>query len=382
MSRFLAVLLLMVLAWPLPGPAHAPAGRPASQPRDSYLLLVNTAIAFMMDEAKLRQFDRSPYDGIAIAFAHAYETAEVPSVQAMDAKLEEWKRYTKKDIWPWVYLNRVIAFNPGENNEHAKVSYFQRIRGADLDNGAGARAEFLALWRNSLLAARHSGAPGVVFDPEFYNSYKQYDIGELARNHGSTPAKVATQLQQLGAEMADSAGEAYPDATVWFLVTGFTHPGYKTLDGVPYYPSPTYVAIGFLDEIAKRRLQLKVLSGGEGSLGYCHPSLEELRNAIADRDAAFRPILEKYRGTLALAGTMTLWSDKAATRNWVNEGACKAATAESVEQLQPYLELLLRTYRYNWVYGSSDGNYLPFSPQNAARFDSMIARARAHGATR
>jgi hypothetical protein len=67
-----------------------------------YLLLVNTAIAFMMTEAKLRQFDQSAYDGLAVAPLHAYDTSKPPSAATMDAQLREWKQFTHKDIWPWV----------------------------------------------------------------------------------------------------------------------------------------------------------------------------------------------------------------------------------------------------------------------------------------
>jgi hypothetical protein len=73
---------------------------------------------------------------------------------------------------------------------------------------------------------------------------------------------------------------------------------------------------------------------------------------------------------------MTLWSDRSAAKGWVNEGACKTATARSVEELQPYIELLMKTYRYNWIYGSPDGNYHAFLPQSAPRFDSVISKAR------
>jgi hypothetical protein len=77
-----------------------------------------------------------------------------------------------------------------------------------------------------------------------------------------------------------------------------------------------------------------------------------------------------------MAGTMTLWSDRAAKKGWVNDGACKLATASSVEELEPYLQLLLRSYRYNWIYGSPDGNYLAFAPESARRFDAVITRAK------
>ncbi len=375
------LLLLSIplqLALPMIGAASPQNGK-SKKPElsHSYLLLVNTAIASMLDAPKLKQFDKSPYDGLAVAFLHAYDTSDVPSASYMDSKIKEWKGYTSKEIWPWVYLNRMIGFNLAENNSHADVPYFRNISGLDLDNKNGARADFLRIWKNSLAAARDSGMPGIVCDLEFYNDYKAYDIGELARATGKKPAETANSLKKLGVEMADIANETFPNATLWFLFTGFTHPAYKTFEGTPYYPSPTYVAMGLLDEISRRHLQERVLTGGEGSLAYCHETLQHLRSAIVKRHSDLDSTLHKYQGILEMAGTMTIWSDRTSVRGWVNEGDCKAATASSIEELQPYLELLMKTYRYNWIYGSADGNYLPFSPQSAPRFDAVIGRAKA-----
>lgn len=345
-----------------------------------YLLLVNTAIASMMDEAKFHQFEKSSYDGLAVAFLHAYDTSVPPTVAAMDTNIAEWKKYTRKDIWPWVYINRMIGTNIAENNLHADTPYFRKIAGADLDDKNGALSDFLKMWRNVLSAAHDTKAPGIVCDLEFYNHYKEYDIGEMAQRTGRKPAEVAEQLQQLGARMADLAAEAYPEAKLWFLFTGFTHPGYKHYDGVAYYPSPTYIAMGVLDQIAKKHLHLKVLTGGEGSLAYCHDSLEEFRTAISKRRVDLDATLGKYHGILEMAGTMTLWSDHTAKKGWVNEGSCKSATAATVEDLQPYVELLLRSYRYNWIYGSPDGNYFAFAPESAPRFDAVIRKAQSRAA--
>src|SRR4029077_1611559 len=74
---------------------HAPLG-------DHYLLLVNTAMAKQMDARKMEQFDRSPYDGLAVSFAGAYDTSPVVSAAAMQAQIASWKKFSGKDIWPWV----------------------------------------------------------------------------------------------------------------------------------------------------------------------------------------------------------------------------------------------------------------------------------------
>ncbi len=382
---FLALLAIFASVIAVPNPSgHASDAIPISpsSPQiahgrgDPYLLLVNTAIAFQMNEAKLRQFDKSAYDGIAIAFLHAYDTSEVPNVATMDSKLAEWRHYTNKDIWPWVYVNRAVGMSAAENNSHSDVPYFRRIQGMDLDDKNGALSDYFEIWSNSLHAARDTKAPGVVCDIEFYNYYKEYDIGEIARNSGKQPGEVAESLRAIGARMADIAAKEYPDSILWFLFTGLTHAGYKTYSTTPYYPSPAYIAIGLLDEITRLHLPLKVLAGGEGSIGYCHENLQEFRSAIHKREIDLHDQLQKYQGVLSLAGTMTLWSDQASKKDWVNEGNCKTSAAATVEDLEPYLELLFSSYRFNWIYASGDGNYLPFSPENATRFDRVISKAR------
>lgn len=343
---------------------------------DHYLLLVNTAIAQFMTDDKFRQFDKSSYDGIAVAFLHAYDTSPVPSVAEMDRQLAAWKQITSKDIWPWVFLNRMIGSNLAEKNHYADNPYFNAIVGADLDDSRGALSDFLKIWRNSLAAARDSNVPGIVCDLEFYNNYKEYDIREIASKRGQTPAQIAEGLKRVGARMADVASEIYPNSTIWLLFTALTHAGYKKIDGVPYYPSPAYVSIGMLDEIMIKKLPLKVLAGGEGSIGYCHESIPEFNRAISTRQLDLARDLTKYSGVLELAGTLSLWSDRKAKQGWLTEGTCSASDANTIEDLGPYIELLLKTYRYNWLYVTSEGNYYPFSPSSAPRFDAVIRKAR------
>jgi hypothetical protein len=350
----------------------------SSKPLGSrYLLLVNTAIASMMTDEKLKQFDKSPYDGLAVAFLHAYDTSSVPTVDAMDARLAAWKADTSKAIWPWVYINRMLAIDPADANPYSKDAYFKKFDGADLDGKAGAQADFLLMWNNSLRAARDSASPGVVCDLEFYNYQKAYEIPELAARIGQSPEATVASLRTLGARMADAAAQQYPTAVLWFLFTGLTHPTYKTVAGQAYYPAPSYLVLGLLDEIRAKHLHLTVVSGGEGSLGYCHESLPEFQAKIADRSSAFASHLARYGDSLELSGTMTLWSDKAAKRNWVNQFPCDVSPAATVEELQPYLELMLKSYRYNWIYGSADGGYDAYKPEIAARFDAVIRKALA-----
>jgi len=342
-----------------------------------YLLLVNTAIARQLKPQDFSAFDASPYDGLAIAFHYNYDTAPVFSSKSMSAQLGEWKRLTGKDLWPWVYINRMLGAAEAASNERVDVPYFHKIRGIDLDDEAGARSDFLQIWKSALRTARENKSPGIVFDPEFYNDHKAYDPAEMARETGKSPEQLIAQLQELGAEMADAAAEQYKGAVLWFCFTGFTHKDFKTIGGKSYYPTPVYIAIGLLDQIQKRNYSLRVISGGEGSIGYCHETLRTFQEAIDRRATAFAPILGKYNGILELAGTITLWDERSSKSGFVAEGDCARASASTIEDLQPYLELMLRTYRYNWIYGSTNGGYFAFNPQRNTRIHRVISNARA-----
>ncbi len=358
-------------------PAKSAPTSAADRLGSHYLMLVNTATASKIGTQELAQFDHSPYDGLAVAFLDAYETSPVPTAAAMDAQIASWRKATTKDIWPWVYLNRMIGANAAEGNQDAKAPYFERIQGVDLDGKAGAQTDFMENWRNALRTAKDAKVPGIVCDLEFYNNYKAYDVNELARMTGMSPESAMKLLMQLGARMADVAAEEYPGATLWFLFTGYTRPGYRVVERQLYYLAATYLVNGLLDQIEQRRLPLHVLSGGEVGLGYCHNSVEDLRQAIQTRATTFAPLLQKYSGNLELAGTMTLWSDSQAKKAWVAKGACGTSSAATVEDLEPYMELLFRSYRYNWIYGSINGGYYAFQPAIAPRFDAAIARAKA-----
>src|SRR5665213_6864 len=213
--------------------ARAQSAKTSATP-DHYLLLVNTAMAGQMNAQKLMQFDRSPYDGLAVSFSDAYDVSPVPTLASIESQLASWKKYTSKQIWPWIYVNRMVGANGMEGNELTKVPYFQKFQGLDLDGKAGAQDDFLENWRNGLRAARDSGVPGIVFDLEFYNNYKADDIAELSRMTSLSRQETLQALQSLGGRMADLAATQYPHAMIWILFTGFTRPDYRIIDGQPY----------------------------------------------------------------------------------------------------------------------------------------------------
>lgn len=370
----LAVMLGTAL-WAIP--SHGSSDDSRKPVGDHYLMLVNTAIASKLYGRQIAQFDRSYYDGIAVTFSFNYDTSPPISPSEIKAKISYWQTITKKDIWPWVFINRILGVDDSQKNPYTTGPYFHRIQGADLEDTAGALKDFLKVWESSLRAARDSRVPGIVVDLEFYNYYKEYDLAELARLTGKKPPETINRLQKLGGQMADIAAEQYPDAILWFLFTGLGNPPKPSADHQQYLLSPSYVSVGLLDEIKKQHFRLKVISGGEVGLGYCHPSLRQFQQQIQDRAVSFAPYLQKYAGILELGGTMTVWRDPAAKSDWLKQSDCGPSPSATVEDLQPYLELLLKSYRYNWIYCGGDG-YDAFQADSASRFDAMIGKAEAN----
>lgn len=326
--------------------------------------------------AMIVEFDESPYAAVSVPVISPYETGKLPALEDLRPQIIQFRTLTAKHIWPWVSLNRMVGANAAEKNAHAQVPYFLRIRGADLDNSAGARDDFYQAWRVGLQAAKALGSPGVVFDPEFYNDYAAYKIPELARQTGKTPHEVTQLLRNLGADMADIANEELPGAKVWTLFTGLSKPGWYTEGATSYYLSPAYVVMGFLERIKRSGYRLTVISGGEISLGYCSRSLEQMHMKIDNRFRAALPFLDDYAGILVLGGTTTLWLDEAHKKGYFAQGDCGMCSARNVEDLQPYLETLFRNYAYAWIWASGGGGYHAFDPRVTPRFNAAITNAR------
>jgi hypothetical protein len=341
-----------------------------------YLMLVTSVKADTLTADRIAQFDRSNYDGVAVAFLNAYDTSTIPSAGEMRTAIAAWKTISQKQFWPWVFFNRMVGPDPAGNNPHAQEPYFKRIKGVDLQNETGAMQDFVQYWRNALAAAKDSSSPGIVIDLEFYLDHSAYDPTVLARRMGKTPQETMALLRQLGARLADIAASEYPNATLWFLFTDLGGARFKVVDNQEYYPSPAYLVMGLLDRIKQDHLPLTVISGGEVGLGYCHTSLDQMQMKIRNRAAAFESDLQQYRGILQLGGTITLWNQPSGKSSWIAEGFCGRSPAATAEDLQPYLELLFHTYRYNWIYASGNGSYYAFSAESAPRFDRVISKAK------
>ena len=322
---FLALIAPSLLLWSFSSRSSS-VGRAAPGARKPYLLLLTfyarNILDFTFTPAMLSEFSKSPYDGMAVQLVSGDERTRVPSPGEIEPKLLRLKEATGKDIWPWVFLNRMIGANPAQPKPG--LNFY----GWDLDDTHGAQSAFFSTWRLAFRMAKELGTPGVVGDLEPYNNYPSYEIAGLARQTQKTPEQVIALLKTIGTRMADNAAQELPGAKVWFLETSLYRPNPH-----PYQFASYYVVIGMLDRIQQAGLNITVISGQEQSLGYCHESPESLRSHIKENFSHYSPYLKKYAGVFQLGGTIALWRDAAAKTGWLNSGRCGASTAQGVEDL-------------------------------------------------
>ncbi len=318
----------------------------------------------------LATFNGSPYDGIAVPIVSAYHLGAAPTIEEMAPKLSELRSNTQKDIWPWVFLNRLIG-----TKEKQQTGDRADWNGMDLD-GKGPQKAFLQLWRLAFQIARQTKSRGVVGDMEAYSDYSLYDISTLAIKTEKKPDEVIRLLESLGSHMADVADEELPGSTIWFLFTAAAEqPGSDSV-APRYHNSTGYILFGMLERIAQRGLRLSIISGGESGLGYCHETLAQLGSDIRSRSERYADLQDRFP-MFSLGGTIVLWRDSSAKSDWLTRDKCGLAQAATVEDLEPYLETLFLKYRYVWIYAASGpGGYDPFDAQTKLRFDAVIRKAR------
>jgi|SRR5271165_6370089 len=362
------------------GVSAPPAKEAAAKPNplgDHYLMLVAGNRPQLLTPSQLAVFNQSPYDGLAVRFLAQYDTQAPLPVPDMVSQLLQLKKSSPKEFWPWVSLNRMVGVDPDSDSPYRRDPYFTRTHGLDLDDTTGAQHDFLQMWGDCLRAANQSHVPGIVADLELYVNYKAYEPELLAKQIGKPLPETLDLLHRLGTRMADTAAKEYPDAAIWFFFTDLGQYGWKVYDGIKYYPTPAYIILGMLDRIREKHYHLKIISGGEVSLEYCSFSLQHLKHRMEVRANDYAPHFQNYGASLELAGTMLLWTERKAKTGFVAEGACAKSDADTAEDLEPYLELLLKTYRYNWIYATHNSGYDPFNADTAPRFNAVINQAQA-----
>lgn len=355
----------MTLVVGLRGAAYAAPGMPRP-----YLALFTFQRAEMMQLTadQLRLLDASPYDGMATWLIDYRSTDPPVELAAIHPRLDFLRQHTRKHLWPVVFLNRMIeqGANYKSDDGSGPSPGFARIRGLDLDDAAGARSAFLMNWRRGLQIARELGAPGICFDPEFYNDYSLEGVAPLSRRRGEREGETLEKLRALGRSMADIIGEEYSTAVVWCAFTRLC--GQKgSITG-----AQGHILQALLDRASQKRIPLVLVEGGEenDNIGYTNPSLAELKRKIDERETRYQVLTKRYP-QLVLGGTIAPWLDKAHRASWMKD----TLAVDTIEEFQPWFALLLKRVDFDWIYAAENA-YNVWSQPYSERFPPVLARAK------
>lgn len=341
-----------------------------------YLLLVSFYTGHFKNFKleKIGAINHSPYYGVAVPLIGAHDTEKYTLDDFFDSV---WtiKNSSKKDVWPWVFFNRFIGYEKGENalSQKADQAYFRAIKGMDLYNNAGALNDFYNIWKISLQIAKKLGSPGIVVDPEAYNNYRTNKVSYISTQVGQPEEQVKRRLNEIGRELAQIADGIYPKAIIWFLFTGLGNP-IRTFN--PFdeqeYRSVTYIIQGMLEYGKEKRSKLKLVSGGELSLGYCSISLEHLKNKVRSRGNDFSARIKSYRNLL-LGGTIAPWNDAGLKREgYFTKGTCGKSGLKNLKDFKPLIVNLCDSYEYVWIYAAKSVGYDPYDPKASNSYNNAI----------
>lgn len=310
---------------------------------------------------KIDIINKSPYQGVALPLADAYETKRY-DLGDFSPQIESFKKKFKKHIWPWVFFNRFVGFEEGKlsHSTLANKEEFRKIAGMDLFNESGALAEFFHVWKMALKIAKELGAPGIVVDYEPYNNYEVPNLDYLSQKLRRPREEVKDRLKAIGAELLDIADSENPQAVIWFLATdlGKTRP--NIWGEREYRCTETYLVHGMLVRAKEKHSHIKIVSGGQSSLGYCFLSLEDLEQKMAKREKDFAPIIKEYPN-LFLGGTLAPWPSSDLKKGWMLRDNCGKSNLTNITDFQPLVAKLLENYRYVWIYAAGAAGYDPYS---------------------
>lgn len=338
-----------------------------------YILLVTffgSTLQGDIDQVKWSELSNSPYNGVAIRLKGAYNTS-FTDYNVMSNQLSKIKKETKKDILPWVFLNQIIGLDKGKapvDFTTKQMTYFNLINGIALDQRHVALKDFLSLWQKAMRLAKEIGAPGIVFDPEFYNNRRMNIVNNIATKKNMSMANVIIELKRIGAILADSAHSEYPGATIWSLYTGFAEKRKKN-DG--NYITPVYIFSGFLERCKEQNYSLKLIAGGELSLGYTSKSLGHLKQKIETRNSRYQPIIELYSPHLTLGGTISLWNNSSNRKGWLKK---RDSDIANIIGFETYLNTIETYYDHLWIYAATKSDYDPFNSQTSKDVNLLLGK--------
>ncbi|MBE7443744.1 MAG: hypothetical protein HS132_00100 [Planctomycetia bacterium] len=343
-----------------------------------YFLLVNSSYQNQLDKLdveKIKVLNDSPYHGITVRIINEFDDKPF-DFESLKKKAEFVKNNTSKQIWPWIFLNRIIGTNEKDNIRDVikDKPYFLKIKGMDIYDEAGTLSDFYNLWRISLKLAKNFSSPGVVFDMEPYNNFKVYKVDYLKESQNKSNEEIKKHLKIIGSNLTVIAQEEYPEAIVWFL---FTYLGYQTSTINPFsekeYMTVSYIAEGMILEAKKRNLPMKFIDGGEVGLGYCYSSLEDMKYKIQGRQDKLKSVLCEYN-KLYLGGTIAPWNNIKLKRGWMAEKICGKSPSKTIEDFIPYIRILSTNYDYIWIYATNVAGYDAFDKEISSQFNRGLEK--------
>ncbi|MBI5251273.1 MAG: hypothetical protein HY912_17430 [Desulfomonile tiedjei] len=350
-----------------------------------YLLLVSflTPLLSSPEVTKTKVLNDSPFQGVAVMLRDAYDCQQIQH-KDFAASVRLLKLQSRKDIWPWVFFNRFLGYKEdAESHPSIKgqkyADQFKTIKGMDLFNETGALEDFFNVWEISLRVSKELGSPGIVVDPEAYNNYESLNLNYVAEQTGRSIEQIRERLEEIGRELADRADGIHPRATIWFLSTSLGRQRKVSFSqinwvGKKYYATYTHIIIGMLQRAKERAMHLKFICGGEEALGYCHESIETMKEKIKKRQAVLGPFLQTYNN-LHMAGTLAPW-DKVESKvgYFVTNGECRNSEFKTISDFKPAMKELFTAYEYNWMYaGSSQWN--PYDGAASADYNKALEEA-------
>lgn len=316
----------------------------------SYLLLVSFAIQSpqFISEEIITSIKASPFDGIAVPYVSPYH-ADPVNVNETNDSFEQLASHLKKEVWPWVFLNRVVGYDPEQKGKFKpKKLKFSDLEGIHIMPDQERAVDFLKLWKNALLVAKNTESPGIVLDLEPYNNKQAYRISYLSKKMDKSDKQIREYLREFGQKMAEIAFDTYPSAKVHLLYSGLTS---KKLFAITQWEkrSVSYIVEGMLNFNETNKLTVSYYSGGELTLGYCNLDLEHLQEKISVRKKKFAKYEDKYAG-LKLSAPVAPWLDVDSRSGWMTRGNCGKSRLRTIKDFASIFNEIKSTYNFTWIY--------------------------------
>ncbi len=137
--------------------------------------------------------------------------------------------------------------------------------------------------------------------------------------------------------------------------------------------SVTYIVQGMLEYAKEKGSDIKLVSGGMLSLGYCYKSLDDLKDKVGSRNTDFEKSSTTYPN-LALGGTIAPWMDsKLRKKGYFTKGVCGRSGLKVIGDFRPLIKYLLESYNYVWLYTDATLGYNPYDRASASEFNKTVS---------